>query len=180
MLTHPSKRPRRLNRLIVAMLSGSLVSLAGGSLATANTPMDNNNPPSAMLAQAEVAIPDALLTLVNAERQQAGSAPLRLNDKLATAAQRHAEDMAATRNLSHQGSDGSTLRTRIEATGYGWLAIGENVAMGQTSPEAVMQSWMNSAGHRRNILNPNFQEFGVGYAEGGGRPYWVQVFAKPR
>jgi uncharacterized protein YkwD len=88
--------------------------------------------------------------------------------------------MATNRNLSHQGSDGSTMRSRIDDTGYDWMAIGENVAMGQTSPEAVMQSWMNSAGHRRNILNPDFQELGVGYAEGGGRPYWVQVFAKPR
>ncbi len=178
MLTHPSKWPGRLHRFTLALLSGSLVGLVGVSPATANTPMDN--PPSALLAQAETSIPDALLTLVNAERQRAGVAPLRLNDKLATAAQRHAEDMAATRNLSHQGSDGSTLRSRIEATGYGWTAIGENVAMGQPSPEAVMRSWMNSSGHRRNVLNPNFQELGVGYAEGGGRPYWVQVFAKPR
>ncbi|MFH7241329.1 MAG: CAP domain-containing protein [Spirulina sp.] len=178
MLTHPSKRPGRLNRFILVLLSGSLVGLAGVSPATANTPMDN--PPSPMLTQAEASIPDALLTLVNAERQRAGVAPLRLNDKLAAAAQRQADDMAANRNLSHQGSDGSTMRTRIDDTGYGWTAIGENVAMGQPNPEAVMRSWMNSAGHRRNILNPNFQELGVGYAEGGGRPYWVQVFAKPR
>lgn len=178
MLTHPSKRLRRLNRLILALLSGGLVSLVGVSSVQAN--LAQPSPVSPTLAQAQPSIADALLTLVNAERQRAGVAPLRLNNNLATAAQRHAQDMAATRTLSHQGSDGSTLRSRIDGTNYGWMAIGENVAMGQTSPEAVMRSWMNSAGHRRNILNPNFQELGVGYAEGGGRPYWVQVFAKPR
>lgn len=176
--THLSQRSGWLNRLALALIAGCFVGFAGVSPVQANP--DQPRPASLTLAQAETSIPEALLTLVNAERQRAGVAPLRLNDKLATAAQRHAEDMAATRNLSHQGSDGSTMRSRIDATGYGWMAIGENVAMGQTSPEAVMRSWMNSAGHRRNILNPNFQELGVGYAEGGGRPYWVQVFAKPR
>jgi uncharacterized protein YkwD len=180
MLTHPFKRLGRVNPLVLALLSGSFVSLAGISPVQAHLTNPTEAQPNPALAQADTSIPNDLLTLVNAERQRAGAAPLRLNDKLATAAQRHAQDMATNRNLSHQGSDGSTLRTRIEATGYGWTAIGENVAMGQTSPEAVMRSWMNSAGHRRNILNPNFQELGVGYAEGGGRPYWVQVFAKPR
>lgn len=176
--THSSQRSGRLNRLALALIAGSVVGLVGGTPVQANPTQPS--PASSTLTQAETSIPDALLTLVNAERQRAGVAPLRLNDKLATAAQRHAEDMAATRNLSHQGSDGSTMRSRIDDTDYGWMAIGENVAMGQTSPEAVMRSWMNSPGHRRNILNSNFQELGVGYAEGGGRPYWVQVFAKPR
>ncbi|MBD2426071.1 CAP domain-containing protein [Phormidium sp. FACHB-1136] len=176
--TYLSQRSGWLNRLALVLIAGCFVGFAGVSPVQANP--GQPRPARLTLAQAETSIPDSLLTLVNAERQRAGVAPLRLNDKLATAAQRHAEDMAATRNLSHQGSDGSTMRSRIDATGYGWMAIGENVAMGQTSPEAVMRSWMNSAGHRRNILNPNFQELGVGYAEGGGRPYWVQVFAKPR
>ena len=178
MLTHPSQRLGRFHRLALALIAGSVIGFAGVSPVQANP--NPFGPASPTLAQAETSIPDALLTLVNAERQRAGVAPLRLNHTLATAAQRHADDMAATRNLSHQGSDGSTLRSRIDDTDYGWMAIGENVAMGQTSPEAVMRSWMNSAGHRRNILNPDFQELGVGYAEGGGRPYWVQVFAKPR
>jgi uncharacterized protein YkwD len=176
--THSSQRAGQLHRLALALVAGSFVGLAGVKPGQANPLPPTPDPPA--LAQAETSMPAALLTLVNAERQRVGVAPLRLNDKLTAAAQRHAQDMATNRNLSHQGSDGSTMRSRIDDTGYDWMAIGENVAMGQTSPEAVMQSWMNSAGHRRNILNPDFQELGVGYAEGGGRPYWVQVFAKPR
>ena len=121
-----------------------------------------------------------LLGLVNAEREQAGAPPLSLNSQLNQAAQRQAADLARQGRLSHGGSDGSTMQTRIEDTGYQWTAIGENIAMGQRDAEAVMESWMNSPGHRRNILNPTFSEMGIGYIEAAGAKYWVQVFASPR
>lgn len=121
-----------------------------------------------------------LLALVNVRRQQAGIAPLRLNSHLSQAAQRHVEDLSRQGAISHVGSDGSTLRVRIEATGYPWSAIGENVAMGQTSPEAVMTAWMGSPGHRQNILSPEFSDLGLGYVEVRGRKYWVQVFGRSR
>jgi uncharacterized protein YkwD len=121
-----------------------------------------------------------LLELVNDERAAVGAAPVTLSPQLTEAAQRHAEDMANNTFLSHFGSDGSTMQTRIEAADYNWSAIGENIAMGQTSPEAVMESWMDSSGHRQNILNPNYSELGLGYAEAANGPYWVQVFAKAR
>ncbi len=135
--------------------------------------------PAQHLSQAEDPAVAELLTRVNQERQQAGVNPLRLNPQLTTAAQGHAQDMANTGRISHTGSDGSTMRSRIDATGYRWRAIGENVAMGQPTAAAVMESWLNSPGHRQNLLNPTFTELGLGRAEAGGRLYWVQVFAKP-
>jgi uncharacterized protein YkwD len=125
-------------------------------------------------------VAEELLRLVNAERRRVNAPPLVLNDRLSIAAQRHAQDMATSRRLSHIGSDGSTLRSRIDATQYRWSTIGENVALGQPTAAAVVAAWMNSPGHRQNILNPAFTELGIGSASGGGRPYWVQVFARPR
>ncbi|TVP68982.1 MAG: CAP domain-containing protein [Leptolyngbya sp. LCM1.Bin17] len=135
--------------------------------------------PAQHLSQAEDPVVAELLTRVNQARQQAGVDPLSLNPQLNTAAQGHAQDMASTGRLSHTGSDGSTMRSRIDATDYRWRAIGENVAMGQPTAAAVLESWLNSPGHRQNLLNPTFTELGLGWAEAGGRLYWVQVFAQP-
>ncbi len=146
--------------------------------ATALVPSTNPALPPP-LSQAPTSQVDTLLSLVNIERQRVGAPPLILSRQLATAAQGHAQDMANSHRLSHSGSNGSTLQSRIDSTGYGWAAIGENVAMGQPDPAAVMASWMNSPGHRQNILNPDFTELGLGYAEQAGERYWVQVFGKP-
>jgi uncharacterized protein YkwD len=166
------------------VLGGSLtLSLLTLGLTAVAMPLASGEPALAQpthLAQAPDLTQETLLNLVNAERQRVGASPLVLNSSLTVAAQGHAQDMANTRRLSHTGSNGSTMRSRIDATRYPWSTIGENVAMGQTTPAAVMEAWMNSPGHRRNILNPNFTELGLGYAQGGGRPYWVQVFARPR
>ncbi len=132
------------------------------------------------VAQASPTVAQELLQLVNAERQRVNAPPLVLNDRLTAAAQRHSQDMATSRRMSHTGSDGSTMRSRIDATQYSWSTIGENVALGQPSAAAVMTAWMSSPGHRQNILNPAFTELGIGYATGAGRPYWTQAFARPR
>jgi uncharacterized protein YkwD len=169
----------------------SLVLLAGSSVAWADGLGSSQGleafndwlAPSVDLAQqaeVEAEIQQNVLDLVNAEREQAGAKPLNLNTQLNQAAQRHALDLARQGRLSHTGSDGSTMQTRIEATDYRWSAIGENIAMGQSTPEAVMRSWMESRGHRQNILNPTFSDLGVGYVEAQGEKFWVQVFATPR
>ncbi|HSM82998.1 MAG TPA: CAP domain-containing protein [Nodosilinea sp.] len=148
--------------------------LLGAAPAGAQTPA----PPRAQTPETTAA---ALLRLVNAERQRVNAPPLTLDDSLMAAAQGHAQDMATSGRMSHTGSDGSTLRSRIDGTRYSWSTIGENVAMGQPTAAAVMTAWMNSPGHRQNILNPAFTELGIGYAVGAGqRPYWAQVFARPR
>ncbi|TWV44580.1 CAP domain-containing protein [Streptomyces misionensis] len=119
-----------------------------------------------------------IVQLVNSERAQAGCQPLTLNPKLTAAAQEHSADMAAHQNMSHTGSDGSDPGTRITRAGYGWSAYGENVAYGYASADEVMAGWMNSPGHRANILNCGFREIGVGLAQPGS--YWTQDFGTGR
>ena len=116
-----------------------------------------------------------LLQLVNQARADQGRGALSINPLLVQAAKRHADDMFNNNFISHTGSDGSTMATRINDTGYGWLNIAENVARGQTSAQQVHNSWMNSAGHRANILNGVFTE--IGLARTGNS--WVQVFGNP-
>jgi uncharacterized protein YkwD len=120
-----------------------------------------------------------VVDLVNAERAKAGCKALSINDKLMTAAQRHSQDQADHQNMSHTGSDGSNAGVRLDRVGYTWRTYGENVAWNQKTPAAVMDAWMNSSGHRANILNCAFTEIGVGIASSNG-PYWTQVFAAPR
>ncbi|MEH0974595.1 CAP domain-containing protein [Micromonospora sp. CPCC 205546] len=120
-----------------------------------------------------------VVDLVNAERAKAGCGAVGIDDKLTTAAQRHSQDQADHRNMSHTGSDGSNVGTRLDRVGYSWRTYGENVAWNQKTPAAVMDAWMNSPGHRANILNCAFTEIGVGVASSNG-PYWTQVFAAPR
>ena len=96
--------------------------------------------------------------------------------RLANAARLHSQDQAAHNNMSHTGSDGSSPWQRAERAGYD-DAIGENVAMGYRTPEAVMDGWMNSAGHRANILNCKAKAIGIGVAAASnGTLYWTQLF----
>ncbi|MER6530132.1 CAP domain-containing protein [Streptomyces sp. NPDC001508] len=119
-----------------------------------------------------------ILELVNDERSKAGCSALTLNDTLTKAAQAHSEDMAAHRNMSHTGSDGSMPGDRLTKAGYAWSAYGENVAYGYSGPEQVMAAWMSSPGHKANILNCSFKEIGVGLAQPGD--YWTQDFGAAR
>jgi uncharacterized protein YkwD len=157
-----------------------LAALVAGFLPGEILPKAMAQTPAVTVAQTNPTVAEELLQLVNAERQRVNASPLVLNAQLIAAAQRHSDGMAASRRISHTGSDGSTMRSRIDATQYSWSTIGENIAMGQPTAAAVMAAWMNSPGHRQNILNPAFTELGVGYATGAGRPYWTQVFARPR
>ncbi|MEU4397340.1 CAP domain-containing protein [Micromonospora orduensis] len=120
-----------------------------------------------------------VVNLVNAERAKAGCKALSIDDKLMTAAQKHSQDQADHQNMSHTGSDGSNAGVRLDRVGYAWRTYGENVAWNQKTPASVMDAWMNSSGHRANILNCAFTEIGVGIASSNG-PYWTQVFAAPR
>ncbi|MBL1101612.1 sigma-70 family RNA polymerase sigma factor [Streptomyces coffeae] len=117
-----------------------------------------------------------VMELVNIERGKVGCSPVRLNDKLNSAAQRHSDDMAARGYFDHTSPDGSDPGDRITAAGYPWRTYGENIAKGQQTPAAVMDSWMNSPGHRQNILNCDFTEMGVGVNRGSGGPTWTQAF----
>jgi uncharacterized protein YkwD len=118
---------------------------------------------------------DQVTALVNTERVKAGCGRVRTNEKLRTAARRHSQDMANQNYFSHDSLDGRSPWDRAKAAGYS-QPIGENIAKGQRTPESVMDAWMNSAGHRRNILNCDARAIGVGLAFDGNTPIWTQLF----
>ncbi|MDO0917372.1 sigma-70 family RNA polymerase sigma factor [Streptomyces sp. DT2A-34] len=117
-----------------------------------------------------------VVALVNKERSAAGCGPVTEDPQLNQAALGHSEDMDARDFFDHTNPDGADPGQRITAAGYTWSTYGENIARGQQTPEAVMDSWMNSPGHRANILNCSFKDIGVGIHEGAGGPWWTQNF----
>ncbi|RKE17678.1 RNA polymerase sigma factor (sigma-70 family) [Streptomyces sp. TLI_171] len=138
------------------------------------------SPASASASKRSADLGQQVLDLVNSQRSQAGCGPVRANAQLATAAQRHSDDMAARGFFDHTNPDGAGPQQRIDAAGYKWSGWGENIARGQKDAAAVMDSWMNSPGHRANILNCKFTELGVGVHLGSGGPWWTQDFGTPR
>jgi len=124
-----------------------------------------------------------VVDLTNVERTRHGRSPLRANARLMRAAQLHAEQMARAGELAHVLPNAAHPRAedRLAAAEYRWQTYGENVALGQSGAAEVLDGWMHSRGHRKNILNPDFTEMGAGHAtDRAGRPYWVQVFGSPR
>lgn len=119
-----------------------------------------------------------IATGVNASRRANGQAPLEFNQQLSRAAMRHACDMLVNNFFDHRGSDGSTSQRRVKATGYRDCIVAENLAWGYPRPEQIVDGWMKSAGHRRNMLHPRIEEFGVGITQGPKGPYWVLVMGK--
>ncbi|MEU0008748.1 sigma-70 family RNA polymerase sigma factor [Streptomyces sp. NPDC006314] len=117
-----------------------------------------------------------VVALVNKERAAVGCGPLTEDRQLEEAAQSHSDDMAARTFFDHTNPDGADPARRITEAGYRWSTEGENIAQGQQTAEAVMESWMNSPGHRANILNCSFKDIGVGVHKGAGGPWWTQDF----
>jgi uncharacterized protein YkwD len=111
--------------------------------------------------------------LTNLERAKAGCAALRVEPELQTAAQLHSRDMADRRYFSHTSPEGRGPGDRAAAQGYATWS-GENIASGYPTPAAVVAAWMNSAGHRANILNCRSRSTGVGYDARTGT--WTQMF----
>jgi uncharacterized protein YkwD len=105
---------------------------------------------------------EQVVVLVNQARAAAGCGPVRLNAQLTAAAQAHSDDMAANGYFSHTSLDGRTFDQRIRAAGYTGGYLGENIAQGQRGAQAVHDAWMSSSGHRRNILDCNFDAIGMG------------------
>ncbi len=129
------------------------------------------------------AVQKEVLDRVNAERVKAGVPPLRLDSRLSLAAQRHADDMLARDYFSHASPEGRTVIHRAATAWYSFHLIGENIAFGQLSAEQVVQAWMESPEHRRNILDHGFIHMGLGVALGetleGFQVKWVQTFGHP-
>ena len=125
-----------------------------------------------------------LLEAVNRERAAHGLEPLRAQPLLERAAQAHADDMLARRFYGHASPEGAMASDRVRLAGYHARSVGENVARGQASVKEVMEDWMASPEHRRNILGASFRDAGFGIAIGtmpaGEQVLWVQVFGEPR
>ncbi|AIC95904.1 MULTISPECIES: SafA/ExsA family spore coat assembly protein [Shouchella] len=118
-----------------------------------------------------------VVRLVNEERAKHGLQPLKENWELSRVARFKSADMRDKNYFSHTSPTYGSPHQMIRDFGIQYRASGENIAAGQTSAQAVFQSWMNSSGHRQNILSPTYTEIGVGYAEGGSyRHYWTQMF----
>ena len=115
-----------------------------------------------------------VVELTNVERAKYGLAPLEMYSPLMAVAREKSEDMARNNYFSHTSPTYGSPFDQMKAAGISYRAAGENIAQGQRTPEEVVQAWMNSEGHRANILKANFTHIGVGYVENGN--YWTQQF----
>lgn len=113
-----------------------------------------------------------VLKLTNDERAKGGCGALRMNSALTKAAEAHAADMVDRHYFAHDSLDGRSPFDRMKAAGYTGGAMAENIAVGYQSPAAVVEGWMNSAGHRKNILNCTYTVIGIGYDAGQVKPEW--------
>lgn len=117
-----------------------------------------------------------VIKLVNGERRKKSLSTLTTTKELSEAANKRAKEIAIS--FSHTRPNGTSCFTVFQEYNIQSSYSGENIAAGQKTPESVMNSWMNSPGHRANILNGNFNKIGVGEYEKDGTHYWVQLFAK--
>ncbi|MEO3856069.1 CAP domain-containing protein [Acrocarpospora sp. B8E8] len=124
---------------------------------------------------AQRSLEDEAVRLTNAARQREGCRALRTEERLRTAARAHSADMAARRYFSHDSLDGRSPWDRIRATGYAYPAA-ENIARGQRTPREVVDAWLDSPGHRANIMNCDLKAIGIGVRLGTGGPWWTQNF----
>ena len=126
------------------------------------------------LDSAVTAYEEEVIRLVNEIRVQNGLKPLTANWELSRVARYKSEDMRQNRYFSHTSPTYGTPFQMIKAFGLSYRAAGENIAMGYKTPQAVVNGWMNSSGHRANILNASYTQIGVGYVAQGN--YWTQMF----
>ncbi|MGP3926220.1 CAP domain-containing protein [Streptomyces sp. 8N616] len=142
---------------------------------TATPPPKKPTPPAPEVPSTEKAAEAQVLSLVNKERKQAGCRPVAADPELADLAGAFSEDMADRGFFDHTDPDGENPWDRAGVLGIIGLG-GENIARGQHDPQAVMDAWMESPGHRANILNCDYKKLGVGAVFGDGGPWWTQDF----
>lgn len=145
---------------------------------------------SSAASASSMATAKEVLAILNAARAKAGCGPLKINQKLMAAAKTHATNMATKNFFGHANTDGSKFSKRVKRQGYKYRMVAENIAAGQATARQAANSWLSSAGHRRNILNCKLKDTGIAVAYqaddkpimGNSKPYyyyWVQVFAAP-
>ncbi|MGA4517389.1 CAP domain-containing protein [Solibacillus silvestris] len=161
--------------------AGDKINIPDGSHG-ANTATNSNSDnihqgnDSAILGSVE-AKEKAVLQLVNKERKANGLNELTQSTKLISLAEMKSKDMAEKNYFSHTSPTYGTPFEMLQKYGVSYRSAGENIAAGQKTAEEVMKAWMNSSGHRANILNPSYTQIGIGYYAGGSyRTYWTQLF----
>ncbi|MDQ1534748.1 MAG: hypothetical protein QOF28_2509 [Actinomycetota bacterium] len=165
---------------IMRTTSGYIIAGADGSLrqmtaAVEHIPSSCPAPTTASANSCPASFLSRVAQLTNAARAAAYVAPLTLQGQLMSSAAQRSRAQAANNTMSHDGWD-----TTIRASGYPYGWWGENVGYGYTTADSVMAAWMNSPGHRENILNPNYRDLGVGCAYSVSHvPYWTQDFGRP-
>lgn len=184
-----------LRRLVAIGLGTVLAACGGGGGdSQAATPSPPAPPPAAAADCGLADFQAALLARINQARAAGAScgsagrfapAPaLAWNARLAAAATAHTQDMVTNDFFAHTGSDGSTAAMRVDAAGYAWRSVGENIAGGPGSVGTVMDGWLASPGHCANLLSPAFTEVGVACLRAGAgqtyRTYWTMNLARPR
>jgi uncharacterized protein YkwD len=168
---------RFVRRAVVTAALAVLPALAASPAFAAQTGSRTPQKPTAeVMAQYEAEV----VKLTNEHRVAKGCPALRVDSRLTAAARAHSTDMVARNFFSHTGSNGSNFVARSVAAGYPQRgAAGENIAWGYRTPKDVVTGWMNSSGHRANILNCSSIAVGVGVAyNAGGSPYWTQNFGR--
>lgn len=159
---------------------------------TPETEAPETNVPEAETPKPDTSIPDTqpdtnvqsqdalaveVLRLVNVERAKAGLGALTLDSGLSSVAKKHSEDMKNNNYFDHTNLKGQSPFDRLKNAGISYTTAGENIAMGQKTAQSVVSGWMNSSGHRANILNKNFGKMGLGTAKTySGGYYWTQIF----
>lgn len=138
--------------------------------ATPEQPKQENPAQASSLSEFERQV----VQLTNAERAKAGLAPLQIDEELSRVAREKSRDMAVNRYFSHTSPTYGSPFDMMRSYGINYRAAGENIAKGQRSPQEVVNAWMNSQGHRENIMSPNFTHIGVGHVESGN--HWTQMF----
>lgn len=146
--------------------SGFSFTYRPGYTQTVSRPSQSAQPNSSYAAQ--------VVSLVNAERAKQGLSALTVSIKVQQAAQTRAGELKSS--FSHTRPSGASCFTALTEAGVSYTRAGENIAYGQSSPAAVVQAWMNSSGHRTNILSRDFTTIGVGYTVVNGTAYWSQFF----
>jgi uncharacterized protein YkwD len=180
----------RLRPALIALLGSLLLLTAcgGGStgvLPDVTDPGQNpipRQPPAdggTSMTADELQLAQEVLYLVNQERQSAGLPALAWDDGAAEVAFQHSLDMDVRGFFDHMNPDGQLPWDRLDAAGIAYSSAGENIAYGYTSSTSVMNGWMNSQGHRENILRTSFTRIGVGVHVSPSNVWWTQVFYRP-
>jgi uncharacterized YkwD family protein len=137
-------------------------------------PVENNN---TTVSSSNLTYEQKVVELVNVERQKAGLSTLKMDSAISNVARAKSKDMAGNNYFAHQSPTYGSAGDMLRQFGIKWSAWGENIASGQRTPEIVVNAWMNSPGHRANILSTNFSKIGIGYVtNSNGTPYWTQIF----